>query len=156
MKIVRGLLDIFFSGAEKRVCAYLKVILFFKKRGWFKASLFFCYQLQRRYGVYISPKTVFNQTLLLRHPTSIVIGEGAIIGSNVIIYQNVTLGRSDSNRPAYPTIGDDVTIYSGAVIIGDVKVGRGCVIGANAVVTKNVPDFHLAVGIPARILPLKN
>jgi serine O-acetyltransferase len=71
------------------------------------------------------------------HPTGVVIGRGTTVGRNVRIFQNVTLGSS--RRGDYPTIGDDVTIYAGAVISGDITIGSGSIIGANAVVTTDVP-----------------
>lgn len=81
-----------------------------------------------------------------------MIGDGVEIGRNVTIFQNVTLGRSDAGVEAYPRIGCNTIIYSGAVIIGDVSVGENCIIGANSVVTKSVPDNCVAVGAPARVI----
>jgi serine O-acetyltransferase len=78
-----------------------------------------------------------------------------VIGENVKIFQNVTLGGArsgDWRSKSYPVIGDDTTIFAGAVVIGRITVGRNCIIGANAVVTRDVPDNATAVGIPARII----
>lgn len=112
-------------------------------------------RLQRKYGVFLPFNTKFDNTLTLRHPTGIVIGDGVSIGKNVLIFQNVTLGRSDTVVGIYPSLGDDVIVYAGAVILGDVTIGRNSIIGANAVVTKDVPDNAIAVGVPARIIMRK-
>lgn len=83
-----------------------------------------------------------------------VIGETAVIGDNVTIYQNVTLGGTNPAGGApghrHPTIGDDVIIGSGAQVLGPILVGARARVGANAVVTKDVPEGATMVGIPAR------
>jgi serine O-acetyltransferase len=73
--------------------------------------------------------------LRLPHPTGIVLGRGSVVGRDVTIYHNVTLGR---RRDAYPRIGDRVTIFPNAVIVGPVTIGAGAVIGANAFVDADV------------------
>ena len=60
--------------------------------------------------------------------------------------------RSDTDVANYPKIGDNVIIYAGAVIVGDVEIGANCIIGANSVVTKSIPDNSIAVGAPAKII----
>ena len=76
------------------------------------------------------------------------------IGEHCRVHQNVTLGWDDRNQ--MPVIGNGVTIYTGAVVVGDVTVGDGAVIGANAVVVKDVPAGMLAVGVPAVNRPLRD
>lgn len=76
------------------------------------------------------------------------------IGENCRVHQNVTLGWDDRNQA--PVIGDDVTIYTGAVIVGGVTVGDGAVVGANAVVVKDVPAGMMAAGVPAVNRPLRD
>lgn len=74
------------------------------------------------------------------------------LGTNVTIYHNVTLGRSDSGPELAPLIEDDVYIGTGAVVIGGVKVGSRARIGAGAVVTKDVPADATVVGVPAHVV----
>ncbi len=84
----------------------------------------------------------------------VVIGETAEIGDNVTMYQGSTLGgtnpTSGQGGKRHPTIGDDVIVSLGAAILGPLMIGKGSRIGANAVVTKDVPDGSTMVGIPAK------
>lgn len=99
-----------------------------------------------------------EQGTIFPHLLGIVISKAAKIGNNCIIYQNVTIGarnveEGDFNKTEnYPVIGNNVTIYSGAVIAGPVKIGDNAVIGANAVVLNDVPNNATVVGIPAKIV----
>jgi len=96
----------------------------------------------------ISPYAEIGPGLTLYHGIGIVIGKFTRLGSRVTVCQNVTTG---SGRP---NIGNDVTLWAGAKIIGNVVVGDHAEVGANAVVIKDVPPFSIAVGIPAsRIMP---
>ncbi|WP_432541747.1 serine O-acetyltransferase [Kineococcus sp. SYSU DK002] len=105
----------------------------------------------RSAGAEISPFARIGPGLCLMHSTGIVIGPDVRIGRGLRIYQNVTLG--DGSTPGQPTIGDDVTISAGACVLGGVTVGDRAVIGANAVVTRDVPADHVAVGVPATSRP---
>lgn len=105
----------------------------------------------------LRPAASIGAGCAMPHAIGIVIGLGTKIGCNAVIYQNVTIGLrhvdGDNEVGGYPTIGDDVKIFSGAVIAGPVRIGRGVTIGANAVVLQDVPDGYSAVGVPARLLP---
>ena len=87
------------------------------------------------------------------HPAGVVIGGQCSIGRNVQILQGVTLGRSEASIVGGPGLEDGVRVYAGAKLIGDIRVGQGAVVGANAVVLKDVPPGWTAVGVPARNLP---
>ncbi|HIJ70842.1 MAG TPA: hypothetical protein HPP87_05695 [Planctomycetes bacterium] len=106
------------------------------------------------------PESRIGPGLQLPHPNGVVIGAGVTIGEGVTIYQQVALGgrgkvgfKADASD--YPQIGSFVTIYAGAKIIGAIKIGPGSHIGANAVVLKDVPADSVAVGVPAKINPIK-
>lgn len=103
------------------------------------------------YNCDISPTAKIGKNLSIAHPSGIVIGAGAVIGNNVKLFQQVTLGSHGKTNKAYPVIEDDVVIYAGAKVIGGILIGRGSVIGANAVVIKNIPSMSIAVGVPAVI-----
>ncbi|MAQ30842.1 MAG: serine O-acetyltransferase [Erythrobacter sp.] len=100
----------------------------------------------------ISPTATIGGGFYLPHPFAIVIGDGAVIGRNVSIYQNVTIGQRNADNAAMARIEDNVYIGAGAVILGGVTVGAGAIIGANAVVLQDVPAGARAVGNPARIV----
>ena len=109
-------------------------------------------------GIEIHPKAKIGKNLFIDHGMGVVIGETSEIGDNVTIYHMVTLGgiapsiNSDSQREIkrHPTLMDNVVVGSGAQILGPVIIGENAKIGANAVVTKNVPDNAVMIGIPAR------
>ena len=104
-------------------------------------------------GIEIHPGARIGSGLFIDHGMGVVIGETAIVGSNVLIYHGVTLGGVDS-RPCrrHPLVGDNVVIGAGAKVLGPVTVGDGAKIGAMSVVLINVPSGATAVGVPARIV----
>ena len=109
-------------------------------------------------GIEIHPGAKIGKNLFIDHGMGVVIGETSEIGDNVTIYHMVTLGgiapsiNSDGQRniKRHPTIEDDVVIGSGAQVLGPVTVGRCAKIGANSVITKDVPEKAVMVGIPAK------
>jgi serine O-acetyltransferase len=103
-------------------------------------------------GVEIHPGATIGKRFFIDHGMGVVIGETAIVGDDVMLYHDVTLGgRSLAKVKRHPTVGDRVTIGSGARVLGDVNLGDDSQIGANSVVTKDVPAGAVAVGIPAQI-----
>lgn len=98
----------------------------------------------------IDPRASLGTRLMLPHPNGVVIHEDAVVGDDCMIMQQVTIGMIQEGR--VPRIGDRVYIGAGAKIIGAVTVGDGARIGANAVVTRDVPPDATAVGIPARVI----
>jgi len=93
--------------------------------------------------------------LFIAHTNGIVLGP-ASIGKNATIYQQVTLGALEADffdASSRPIIEDDVTLAAGAKVLGRIVVGSGSTVGANAVVLIDVPPCHLAVGVPARVVP---
>lgn len=101
----------------------------------------------------IHPAATIGQRVFIDHGVGVVIGETTIIGDDVVIYQQVTLGGVSTSRgKRHPTIENNVVIGAGAKVLGDITIGQSSKIGANSVVVKDVPPFTTAVGIPARIL----
>lgn len=86
----------------------------------------------------------------------VVIHSDAEIGSNCMIGQHVTIGGGNSKYPGVPKIGNNVYISHGAIVFGGITIGNKVTIGANAVVTKPVPDNAVVAGVPAKILRYKN
>ena len=109
-------------------------------------------------GIEIHPKAKIGKNLFIDHGMGVVIGETSDIGDNVTIYHMATLGgiapsiNSDNQRniKRHPTLKENVVVGSGAQILGPVVVGKNAKIGANAVVTKDVPENAVMVGIPAK------
>ena len=109
-------------------------------------------------GIEIHPKAKIGKNLFIDHGMGVVIGETSEIGDNVTIYHMVTLGGispsidSDNQRNVkrHPTLKDNVVVGSGAQVLGPIVVGKNAKIGANAVVTKDVSENAVMVGIPAK------
>ena len=109
-------------------------------------------------GIEIHPGAKIGKNLFIDHGMGVVIGETSEIGNNVTIYHMATLGgiapsiNSNNQRQVkrHPTLGDCVVVGSGAQILGPVKIGTHAKVGANAVVTKDVPENAVMVGIPAK------
>ena len=111
-------------------------------------------------GVEIHPGATIGPRFVIDHGTGVVVGETAVIGADVTLYHDVTLGgvapSVDSHTQVglkrHPTLGDCVIVGSGAQILGPVVVGEHARVGANSVVTKDVPSSVTAVGVPARVI----
>lgn len=110
-------------------------------------------RLRFKFGISIPWQTQIGPGFYIGHFGGIVVNEAAVIGRNCNISQGVTVGQLNrGERRGVPTIGDGVYIGPGAVIIGAIHVGAGSAIGANAVVTRDLCDNAVAVGIPARVI----
>jgi len=105
-----------------------------------------------RLQVSIHPSAVIGTQVFLDHATGIIIGAYAVIGDDVTIYQNVTIGRKQDDPSKSPRIGRGALLSSGATIIGDIAIGDFAKIGAGSVVTHDVPAGCTAVGVPARLV----
>ncbi|MFZ4541757.1 MAG: serine O-acetyltransferase EpsC [Rickettsiales bacterium] len=105
-------------------------------------------------GIEIHPAAIIGEHCFIDHGMGVVIGETTIIGNRVTLYQGVTLGGISLDKvKRHPTLGDDVVIGAGAIVLGPVTIGNGARIGANAVVLKDVEEGKIMVGIPAREKP---
>ncbi len=106
-------------------------------------------------GIEIHPGAVIGRRFVIDHGVGVVIGETAIIGEDVLMYHGVTLGGKTLDPvKRHPTVGDRVTLGAGSKLIGNITIGNDCAVGANAVVTKNMPAGTVAVGFNARLLNL--
>lgn len=111
-------------------------------------------------GIEIHPGAEIGRRLVIDHGLAVVIGETSVIGDDVTLYQGVTLGgtspavdsRKQTDHKRHPTLEDGVIIGSGAQILGPIAVGEGARVGANAVVTRDIPRGVTAAGIPARVI----
>ena len=104
-------------------------------------------------GIEIDPGATIGSGVFIDHGMGVVIGETAEVGDGCTIYQGVTLGGTSLQRTKrHPTLGRNVTVGSGAAILGAITVGDGARIGANSVVVKDVPPNATVVGIPGRVV----
>ena len=101
--------------------------------------------------VSIHPSASIGTSVFLDHATGIIVGAFAVIGDEVTIMQNVTVGRKQALPGRAPRIGRGVLLSSGATILGDISIGDFAKVGAGSVVEQNVPDGCTAVGVPARL-----
>lgn len=106
---------------------------------------------RRKTGIEIHPAAQIGRGLFIDHGMGVVIGETAEVGNDVLLFHGVTLGGvSMSPGKRHPTIGNNVQIGAGAKVLGPVTVEDGAKVGANAVLVKNLPQGHVAVGVPSR------
>jgi serine O-acetyltransferase len=104
-------------------------------------------------GIEIHPGAKIGRRLFIDHGLGVVIGETAIVGDDVTLYQGVTLGGTGKEHgKRHPTIEDSVVIGGGAKVLGNITVGRNCRIGAGSVVLRNVPEHSTVVGVPGHIV----
>lgn len=108
-------------------------------------------------GIEIHPGAKMGEGILIDHGMGVVIGETAEVGNRVTIYQGATLGATGKDTgKRHPTVGDDVLIGAGTKILGPLNIGSNSKIGANSVVVKDVPNGATVVGIPAKIVKIRN
>lgn len=124
---------------------------------WQKGRKMLAIALQSRVSevlhVDIHPAAQLGSGVLIDHATGVVIGETAVVGNNVSMLHHVTLGGSGTGKGVrHPTIGDGALLGAGVSVLGPIRVGAGTKVGAGSVVVKELPDYCVAVGVPARII----
>jgi serine O-acetyltransferase len=104
-------------------------------------------------GIEIHPGAQIGRRFFIDHGHGVVIGETAIVGDDVLLYQGVTLGGTGKEHgKRHPTLLDKVVVGGGAKILGNITIGRNCRIGAGSVVLRDVPDDSTVVGVPGHII----
>lgn len=114
-------------------------------------SRFYHVKLMRRYGIHITEGVSIGLGLRVAHPSSIQITLCSI-GNNFTIYQNCTIGQKKPNSGLFPTIGNNVVMFAGSMIIGNVKVADNVVLGANSTLLSDAETSGIYVGTPAKLL----
>lgn len=108
-------------------------------------------------GIEIHPGATIGSGMFIDHGMGVVIGETSEVGDNVTLFQGVTLGGTGKLRgKRHPTLGSHVVVGAGAKVLGPIKIGDYVKIGANAVVLQDVPDHSTVVGIPGKIVRIKD
>ena len=111
----------------------------------------------RKTGIEIHPGATIGKGLFIDHGAGVVIGETAILGDNVTLFQGVTLGGNGKEKgKRHPTLGDNVMVSAGAKILGSFTIGENTKIGAGSVVLQEVPPNSTVVGVPGRIVKRDN
>lgn len=106
-----------------------------------------------KYGISIPYSTKIGSGFVIGHFGGIVVSDRAVVGKNCTIAHGVTVGKANRGKnKGYPTIGDNVYIGPGAKIVGKVRVGNNVAIGANCVVTRDVPDNAVVAGVPGEVI----
>lgn len=104
-------------------------------------------------GIEIHPAAKIGRKFFIDHGEGVVIGETTIIGDEVLIYQQVTLGGTGKEHgKRHPTLGDNVIVGAGAKILGNITIGNGTRIGAGSVVVDDVPEHSTVIGVPGRVV----
>jgi serine O-acetyltransferase len=108
-------------------------------------------------GIEIHPGATIGEGFFIDHGMGVVIGETTVIGDNVTLYQGVTLGGTSHRRAKrHPTLGDNVVVGVGAQLIGDITIGENTKVGAGSVVVSSVPANATVVGVPGRVVAVRN
>ncbi len=136
-----------------RTCAYLEQSRIRCRRIFIKIARTILQHYTYKYGISIPYSTKIGSGFVIGHFGGIVVNDLAVIGKNCTIAHSVTVGKANRGKnKGYPVIGDNVYIGAGAKIIGKVTVGNNVAIGANCVVTKDVPDNAVVAGVPGEVI----
>lgn len=121
------------------------------RSGWTLLARFIAYFSRMMTGIEIHPGATIGRRVFIDHGTGLVIGETAVVGDDVTLYQGVTLGGVSLERgKRHPTLKNGVIVGAGAQVLGPITVGAGARVGSNAVAVRDVPDGVTVVGIPAK------
>ena len=132
---------------------YHRIAHRFYRRGWFLPARIVSQWSRFLTNIEIHPGATIGRRFFIDHGAGVVIGETAVVGDDVLMYHQVTLGGTSLEKTKrHPTVGSNVLLGMGAKVLGNITVGDGARIGANAVVTRDVPPNTSVVGVPGRIL----
>lgn len=144
-------LEVFLYPSFKAIISYRISHYFYLKKHYF-ISRYISEKAKRKTGIEIHPGATIGKNLFIDHGVGTVIGETAIIGDDVTMFHDVTLGGTGfESGKRHPTVEDNAFIGSGAKILGNITIGENSKIGANAVILKDVPPNTTVVGIPGKI-----
>lgn len=148
--------EVFLYPSFKAILKYRKAHKLYLKKHYFMAR-WISQRTARKTGIEIHPGATIGKGLFIDHGHGVVIGETAIIGDNVTLYQGVTLGGTGKERgKRHPTLEDNVMVSTGAKVLGSITIGANSKIGAGSVVLKDVPPNSTVVGVPGRVVKRDN
>lgn len=153
---IKSDMEVFLYPSFKAILKYRKAHKLYEKKHYFRARLI-SQRAARKTGIEIHPGAAIGKGLFIDHGHGVVIGETAIIGDNVTLYQGVTLGGTGKQKgKRHPTLEDNVMVGTGAKVLGDITIGAGSMIGAGSVVLNDVPPNSTVVGVPGRVVKRDN
>lgn len=163
IKVIRERDPAIHSNMEVFLYPSFKVMLHYRiahklyKNGHYFWARWISQRAVRKTGIEIHPGAEIGENFFIDHGNGVIIGETAVVGNNVTLYQGVTLGGTGKEHgKRHPTIGDNVMISAGAKIIGSFKVGENSKVGAGSVVIEEVPPNCTVVGVPGRVVRRNN
>jgi len=149
-------LEVFLYPSFKAIIRYRIAHVLFMRKHYFLAR-WYSQRTVRKTGIEIHPGATIGKGLFIDHGHGVVIGETAIVGDNVTLYQGVTLGGTGKEKgKRHPTIANNVMISAGAKILGSFTIGENSKIGAGSVVLSEVPPNSTVVGVPGRVVKRNN
>lgn len=149
----RSALEIFFLYPGFKAIRLHRRANWFYRHGMFFIARWISQRASRKTGVEIHPAVKIGKRFFIDHGTGVVIGETAVIGDDVTIYQGVTLGGTGKDTgKRHPTVGNNVMIGAGAKVLGPLVIGDNSRIAAGAVVLSDIPSNSTAVGVPAKVV----
>lgn len=149
-------LEVFLYPSFKAIIRYRIAHYLYKKKHFFLAR-WYSQRTVRKTGIEIHPGATIGKGLFIDHGHGVVIGETAIVGDNVTLYQGVTLGGTGKEQgKRHPTVGNNVMISAGAKVLGSFTIGENAKIGAGSVVLSEVPPNCTVVGVPGRVVKMNN
>ena len=153
---IKSSLEIFLYPSFKAILRYRIAHKLYKKGHYFLAR-WYSQRTVRKTGIEIHPGATIGKGLFIDHGNGVVIGETAILGDNVTLYQGVTLGGTGKETgKRHPTIGNNVMISAGAKVLGSITIGENSKIGAGSVVLAEIPPNSTVVGVPGRVVKRDN
>lgn len=149
-------LEVFLYPSFRAIIRYRIAHYLYKKHHYFLAR-WYSQKTVRKTGIEIHPGATIGKGLFIDHGYGVVIGETAILGDNVTLYQGVTLGGTGKEHgKRHPTIGNNVMVSAGAKILGSFTIGENSKIGAGSVVLTEVPPNSTVVGVPGHVVKRDN
>jgi serine O-acetyltransferase len=149
-------LEVFLYPSFRAIIRYRIAHWLFLRKHFFLAR-WYSQRTVRKTGIEIHPGATIGKGLFIDHGHGVVIGETAIVGDNVTLYQGVTLGGTGKEQgKRHPTVGNNVMISAGAKILGSFTIGENSKIGAGSVVLSEVPPNSTVVGVPGRVVKRDN
>lgn len=149
--------SLIFKAGFQAVLAY-RISHWLFRRGWTYAPWWLSRVSLAVTGADIEYNAEIGPGLFIAHPGGIVVGRGTVLGSDATIFQNVTFGVKSWHPDAirkFPTAGNRCCFFVGAAVLGDLRIGDDCVVAAMTLLTTDLPDGSMAVGVPATICPDK-